>query len=407
MFATILRRVARKIQVRSSKVKVTLRGQRSEKGSNFRVRSVTLSFFGGFRNYLAEMFATILQRVARKIQVRSSKVKVTLRGQRSEKGSNFRVRSVTLSFFGGFRNYLAEMFATILRRVARKIQVRSSKVKVTLRGQRSEKGSNFRVRSVTLSFFGGFRNYLAEMFATILRRVARKIQVRSSKVKVTLRGQRSEKGSNFRVRSVTLSFFGGFRNYLAEMFATILRRVARKIQVRSSKVKVTLRGQRSEKGSNFRVRSVTLSFFDGFRNYLAEMFATILRRVARKIQVRSSKVKVTLRGQRSEKGSNFRVRSVTLSFFGGFRNYLAEMFATILRRVARKIQVRSSKVKVTLRGQRSEKGSNFRVRSVTLSFFGGFRNYLAEMFATILRRVARKIQVRSPRSRSHKVRKGV
>ena len=80
---------------------------------------------------------------------------------------------------------------------------------------------------------------------------------------------------------------------------------------------------------HFRVRSVTLSFFDGFRNYLAEMFATILRRVARKIQVRSSKVKVTLRGQRSEKGSNFRVRSVTLSFFGGFRNYLAEMFATI------------------------------------------------------------------------------
>ena len=196
---------------------------------------------------------------------------------------------------------------------------------------------------------------------------------------------------HFCVRSVTLSFFDGFWNYLAIMFATILRRVTRKIQVRSSKVKVTLRGQRSEKGSNFRVRSVTLSFVDGFRNYLAEMFATILRRVARNIQVRSSKVKVTLRGQRSEKGSNFRVRFVTLSFFGGFRNHMAEMFATILQRVASKILVRRSKVKVTLSGQRSEKGSNFRVRSVTLSFFGRFQNYLAEMFATILRRVARKI----------------
>ena len=115
-----------------------------------------------------------------------------------------------MSFFGGFRNYLAEMFASIRRCVARKIQVRSTKVKVTLRGQRSEKGSNFCVRSVTLSFFGGFQNYLAEMFAIILRRVAHKIQVSSTNVKVTHRGQRSEKGSNFRVHSVTLSFFGVF-----------------------------------------------------------------------------------------------------------------------------------------------------------------------------------------------------
>ena len=74
------------------------------------------------------------------------------------------------------------------------------------------------------------------------------------------------------------------------MFATIRRCVARKIQVRSSKVKVTLRGQRLKNGSNFRVRSVTLSFFHGFQNYLAEMFATMRRCVTRKIQVGSSKV---------------------------------------------------------------------------------------------------------------------
>ena len=103
---------------------------------------------------------------------------------------------------------------------------------------------NFRVRSVTFSFFGGFQNYLTEMFATIRRCVARKIQVRSSKVKVTLRGQRLKNGSNFRVRSVTLSFFGGFQNYFTEMFATITRCVARKIKDRSSKVKVTLRGKK-------------------------------------------------------------------------------------------------------------------------------------------------------------------
>ena len=105
------------------------------------------------------------------------------------------------------------------------------------------------------------------------------------------------------------------------------------------------------------------------------MLATFLRCVACKIQVRSSKVKATFRDQRSENGSNFCVRSITLSFFCGFQNYQAEMFATIRRCVARKIQVRSYKVKVTLRGQRSEKGSNFRVRSVILSFFGVFRNY--------------------------------
>ena len=97
----------------------------------------------------------------------------------------------------------------------------------------------------------------------------------------------------------------------------------------------------------------------------------------------------------------FRVRSVTLSFFGGFQNYVAEMFATIRQCVARKIHVGSSKVKVTLRGQRSKKGSNFRVRSVTLSFFGGFQNYLAEMFATIRRCVAARSWSVAQRSRSH------
>ena len=47
------------------------------------------------------------------------------------------------------------------------------------------------------------------------------------------------------------------------------------------------------------------------------------------------------------------VRAVTLSFNGGFSNNLAQMFTMMRRRVACKTHVLSSKVKVTLRGQRS------------------------------------------------------
>ena len=138
------------------------------------------------------------------------------------------------------------------------------------------------------------------------------------------------------------------------MFATILRCVARKIQVRSSKVKVTLRGQRS-------LRKGVL-FLCPLCNFLCPRRAAYSNRIVR------PSVRPSVR-------PHFRVRSVTLSYVGGFQNYLAEMFATIRRCVACKIQVRSCKVKVTLRDQRSENGSNFRVCSVSLSFFGGFLNH--------------------------------
>ena len=47
---------------------------------------------------------------------------------------------------------------------------------------------------------------------------------------------------------------------------------------------------------------------------------------------------------KGKKGSSFCVRALTLSFFGGFHNYMQEMFATIRRSVTRNIQIRRSKV---------------------------------------------------------------
>ena len=70
--------------------------------------------------------------------------------------------------------------------------------------------------------------------------------------------------------------------------------IARKTQIHSSKVKVTLRDQRSKVVSIFRVRSIILSFFDGFKNYFAEMLSIIRQRVARKTQLRGSEATVTL-----------------------------------------------------------------------------------------------------------------
>ena len=80
---------------------------------------------------------------------------------------------------------------------------------------------------------------------------------------------------------------------------TIMRQcVAGKTPVHSSKVKVTLKGQRSKVGSDFCVQSVTFSFLDG--NYFAEDLG------------HSFKFKVTLRGQRSTVGSIFSVHNFVI-----------------------------------------------------------------------------------------------
>ena len=98
----------------------------------------------------------------------------------------------------------------------------------------------------------------------------------------------------------------------------------------------SLKGQRSKIGSVFHVWSITLSFLDGFGNYFAEMLTIIELCARHKTQVCSFKVKVTLRGQKSKVGSIFSVWSITLSFFDGFRNYFAVMLSIMRRCVARK-----------------------------------------------------------------------
>ena len=84
-------------------------------------------------------------------------------------------------------------------------------------------------------------------------------------------------GSNMLVRSITLSFIGGFQNNLAEVFTIKRRRAERKTQVRRSKVKVTLRGQSSKMGHFFLVRSITLLPCVRFTSNLACMFIVMTR----------------------------------------------------------------------------------------------------------------------------------
>ena len=80
------------------------------------------------------------------------------------------------------------------------------------------------------------------------------------------------------VRAVTLSFNGGFSNNLAQMFTMMRRRVACKTHVLSSKVKVTLRGQRSNMGIMRLVRDRSCSFMVGFSNNLAQIRGVIDRK---------------------------------------------------------------------------------------------------------------------------------
>ena len=103
--------------------------------------------------------------------------------------------------------------------------------------------------------------------------------------------------------------------------------------------------------------------------------------------------------QSSKIGSIFRVRSITLLFLDGFRNYFAEMLTIMRQCVVGKIQVHNSKVT----GQRSKIESIFHVWSITVSFLDGFRSYFSIML-TIMSHVTSKRPVCSSKSRSHLVR---
>ena len=101
------------------------------------------------------------------------------------------------------------------------------------------------------------------------------------------------------------------------------------------------------------VRTVTPTCFSATSNNLVWMFTTLRRRVASKTRAPTSKVKVINWGQRSKMGPFRLVRSVTPTCLSGIWNNLVQMFTTLRRRVALKIQAHTSKVKVISWGQRS------------------------------------------------------
>ena len=79
----------------------------------------------------------------------------------------------------------------------------------------------------------------------------------------------------------------------------------------------------------------------------------IYRRVTYKLQHCMSKVKVTHRGQRSNVCGLYLFRAITSHVIYVSSWYFVEMFTLIYRSVTYKFQHCMSKVKVTLRGQRS------------------------------------------------------
>ena len=120
---------------------------------------------------------------------------------------------------------------------------------------------------------------------------------------------------------------------MAQMFTIMRRCVASNSQTPRSKVKVTLRGQRSNFCSKCCVRSITSSWIMGFQNKLAQMFIIMRRCFTLNSQAPRSKFKVILRGQRSNYCSKCCVLSITLSWIMGFQNKLALML-TFMRYVS-------------------------------------------------------------------------
>ena len=282
------------------------------------------------------------------------------------------------------------MFSIMSRRVAYKTHDSMSKVKVTLRGQRSKLGHLYLVRAVTSQVIVVSPWYLVEMFSIMSRRVAYKTHDSMSKVKVTLRGQRSKLGHLYLVRAVTSQVIVVSPWYLVEMFSIMSRRVAYKTHDSMSKVKVTLRGQRSKLGHLYLVRAVTSQVIVVSPWYLVEMFSIMSRRVAYKTHDSMSKVKVTLRGQRSKLGHLYLVRAVTSQVIVVSPWYFVEMFTLICRGVTYKTHDYMSKVKVTLRGQRSKLCNLYLVRPTTSRVIVVSSWYLVEMFTLICRHVTYK-----------------
>ena len=135
------------------------------------------------------------------------------------------------------------------------------------------------------------------------------------------------------------------------MFSIMSRPVEYKILDSMSKVKVTLRGQMSKLGHLYLVWAVTSQVIVVSPWYLVEMLSIMSRCVAYKTHDTMSKVKVTLRGQRSKLCNLYLVWPTTSRVIVVSSWYLVEMFTLIWRHVTYKTHDSMSKVKVTFKGQ--------------------------------------------------------
>ena len=122
--------------------------------------------------------------------------------------------------------------------------------------------------------------------------VARKTQVYSSKVKVTLRGQRSK---IVYFSCPVHNFAISWRIKKLKLLCRIVFHHKMMCRVQDLDIYLQCQGQTLRSKVKHRVcYSITLSFLDGFKNCFPEMFTIIKRCVASKTQVYSSRVKIKL-----------------------------------------------------------------------------------------------------------------
>ncbi len=146
------------------------------------------------------MIVIIRGRSTRKTQVPTSKVKVALRGQRSKIGTKCPSGVISTKPFSRFSNNYTQIIVTIRGRSTRKTQVPTSKVKVTLRGQRSKMETKCPSTVISTKPFGTFSNNYTQLFC-------------AHKTQVILRGQRSKLGTKYLSGVISKEPFCGFSLY--------------------------------------------------------------------------------------------------------------------------------------------------------------------------------------------------
>jgi len=139
-----------------------------------------------------------------------------------------------------------------------------------------------------------------------------------------------------RVRPITLKFKVGFRNYFTEMITILRRRVAHKC----GSLPLRSRSQRDLAAKSCPVHNFV------FWSRISKLFHRNDHHIEATCRAQHLGRYLEGQGQSMTLQQN-RVRSITLFFEVGFRNYFTEMITILRRRVARNIWITTMKVKVT------------------------------------------------------------